>query len=150
MSIETKEQAKEAARWGYYAAFAVTFFTVLLLLERYAGLIKEYSWINYQALIDAALFLFIGFGIRKMSKTAAICGLILYVGQNIWKVEKLGVHFFTPFRLFWALCFLAAFVQGVRGTYAYHKLLNLESQNQLKQAAASTSDSGNGPPREHN
>ncbi len=67
-------------------------------------------------LIDSALFLAIGFGIKRMSKLAAVCGLILYL------VEQAAA--FSSGRGSWNIVMLviitAIYVSAIRATW-YHR-----------------------------
>jgi hypothetical protein len=119
--ISTKEEARDIARWGSYAAFFIAASTTLLVI------LRKYAWLDYSAFLDAFLFLIIGIGIRKMSKIAAIGGLVLYLTEIAWKWENVGRTQFGAIQLFWSGIFVVAFVQSVRGALAYHALLKAES-----------------------
>lgn len=107
--VSDEVSAETAARNGMYAAFAVATVTALLALVQ---------WIPRASLVDGVLFLCIGFGIRKMSRTAAVAGLVLYV------VEQ-GYAFFQG-RGGWNVVLLviltALFLSAARATFSYHRL----------------------------
>jgi len=129
--IATKEGAIRTARWGSYAAFAGAFFISIAVLLKYAQptALGIYSWIDRWALIDAGLFLLIGIGIWKMSRAAAVVGLVLYFQETAWKWDKMGSTGFGAVQVLWTILFIICYVQGVRGTFAYQALLNLEKRS---------------------
>ncbi len=68
------------------------------------------------ALLDAALFALIGLGIRKMSRTAAVCGLLLYVLEQVYAVVERRAGFGVI-----AIIVTFLFVSSIRGTFGYHR-----------------------------
>jgi hypothetical protein len=67
------------------------------------------------AWLDAVIFAALGAGIGKMSRAAAIGALLLYIVERIAMAPVAGLSPITMIAL--VLCF----VQGVRGTWAFHK-----------------------------
>lgn len=132
--IFSKEEAKLTARWGYYAAFAVAVFTTIQVVIRYVlsdSAIPETSpsqWFSYRSLVDVLLFVCVGIGIRKMSKAAAVSGLILYLFEIAGTLYQRGVAAFTVLQILWSLLFVLGFIQGLRGTFAYHAQLKAEGR----------------------
>jgi hypothetical protein len=125
--ISSKEEGKLMARWGYYAAFANALFTALLVIARY-GLsgIGPSRLFSYWSLVDVLLFICVGIGIRKMSKTAAVGGLLLYILEIAGTLYQRGAAAFTAVQILWSVLFVLAFIQGLRGTFAYHAQLQTE------------------------
>jgi hypothetical protein len=69
------------------------------------------------ALIEAVPFVAIGFGIRKMSRIAAVAGLVLYVVYQLMVMAqgRVGDGIFT-------VIFIGMFLRGIRATFAYRGL----------------------------
>ncbi len=85
---------------------------------------KPFLGIDGGALVDAALFALVSWRIYKMSRPWAIVGLLLYLAEVAWRIAKhvgssdAGFSAgFTPV----ALVFVLAFVNAVRGTFAFHR-----------------------------
>jgi hypothetical protein len=119
--IMDARSAKDVARWGYYAAFVVAALTALYSLLSLAGL-------HHSALVDAVLFVIIGIGIRKMSRFAAIAGLLLYLSEVAWRFQYFGVKSLAPLTLLWTGVLIFCFVQGIRGTYAYRRIFQTKPE----------------------
>jgi hypothetical protein len=79
--------------------------------------------VDRSALIDAVLFGLIAFGIYKLWRTAAVIGLVLFISEKIFMV---AIGFSSPVQsssaLIVALILVVCFVNGVRGTFAFHRL----------------------------
>lgn len=77
------------------------------------------------AYVDAALFAIIAFFVWRRSRVAAVIGLALFA------VEKI-VQFATQpqayFGIFVGVALLLAFINGVRGTFAYRRMLAQQAQ----------------------
>ena len=76
--------------------------------------------ITSAALLDAALFAAIAFGLYKHSRFAAVAGFVLYLIEKIYALVTtgniLGVGVLGVVILF-------GFLNGMRGAFAYQKLL---------------------------
>jgi hypothetical protein len=79
------------------------------------------------ALVDAAIFGLIAWGIYRMSRVAAIAGLIFYIAERIAMHIILGRSYVSA--IFVTALFLFAFINAVRGTFAYHRLQNAEKSS---------------------
>jgi hypothetical protein len=101
--------AETAARNGMYASFFVVGVTALFALLNVT---------NRAALIDAALFVAIGIGIRKMSRIAAVAGLILYVSEQLMSIAqgRIGAN------IIMAVIFTGVFLSAVRAAFKYRGL----------------------------
>jgi hypothetical protein len=79
------------------------------------------------ALLDAALFAVIGWRISRLSRAWAVVGLCFYLLE--WSLS-IGTRAFTvgvvP-RDILAIVFLTVYVNALRGTFAYHKHVKLQS-----------------------
>jgi hypothetical protein len=114
--VNTPDEAIELAKSGAAAAFicaAVTAVAALAAMFGYALMPGFNGW----ALLDAALFAGLGWGVWRLSRIAAILALALYL------VERAMMFSQTPSHLgVITVMFIIFFVNGVRGTVAYHRL----------------------------
>lgn len=109
--IRDEATARTAAK---NAAGAAAFCAVITAVIAYFGWLR----VTREAMIDAVLFAVIGWGIYKMSRVAAVAGLVLYVFERIYAVIQPGAHS----NVFSMIIFTALFIGGVRGTFYFHKL----------------------------
>ncbi len=112
--ITDEASARAVARQGMWAAFFVAIVTgaVAFLAGMGITLVKG---IGPLAWLDAAIFTALGFGIRNMSRAAAVGALVLFVAERIVMAQSAGVN---PAM---AIGVVLAFVQGIRGTFAFQK-----------------------------
>ena len=116
--VSDLDGAKDATRYGMWCALLVagvtTLFAALSLLG--VGLMG----VTPAALLDAALFGAIGFGLSRYSRFAAVAGFVLFLAEKIYAVVTtgsiLGAGVFGVILLFGLL-------NGIRGAFAYQKLL---------------------------
>jgi hypothetical protein len=108
--IIDEDSARKAAQYGFIASAWLSLVTlVCALLDRLGILSTGIS--PSSLLIDAALFALIGYGILRMSRFAALSGLLIYVTEAI-------LDYFHGGRIHWpAALFVLLFVNGVRGTF---------------------------------
>jgi hypothetical protein len=113
--IHDTKSAKQAV-WG--ATGAALFVSAMTLLSVALG------WRPQSSLLDAIIFAVIAWRIYKMSKAWAIVGWVLYaieLGSNLY---VFGLKFGT---LITGAFLLAAFLAGIRGTFAYSKLSAMQT-----------------------
>lgn len=115
--VSTIESAKTAARQGMWAAIVVAGFTVVFVLLALGGADGLAGTVDETALIDAAVFALIAFGIYRFSRTAAVLGVVIFVVERIYLWSVIGVK--APIV---AIIITLAFISSIRGTFAYHKL----------------------------
>ncbi len=77
------------------------------------------------ALVDAGIYFLIGIFIRKMSRVAALVGLIIFVITKVIVAIKFFPFIFSPVFL---IIFILAFINGVRATFGHHKLSKIEPE----------------------
>lgn len=79
------------------------------------------SILGYSAweLVDTAFVFALAFGIYKKSRTCAVLMLVYFIASKIILIEASGK--FTG--IFLALIFIYCYVQGVIGTFQYHRFL---------------------------
>ena len=66
----------------------------------------------------------IAFLIYKMSRVAAILGLVIYVIEQLVVLAKYGVSGHVVV----AILFVFAFINSIRGTFAYHRFRRLRAE----------------------
>lgn len=116
LPVGTIEEARAAASRGTWAALVVACLTATI--AGVAGAIEEpVLGLDTWSFLDAALFLLIAFGIHRMSRFAALSGLIVFVLDRVLMIETLTRGSIVT--LFIAL----AFTSAVRGTFAYRRLV---------------------------
>ncbi len=73
--------------------------------------------IDATSYIDAGIFLIIGFFIMRMSRIAAVAGLLVYVWGQYEMMKTNGGHM----NYFLVFMFTMNFINGIRGTFAWHE-----------------------------
>ena len=107
-TIIDKVTAKKTSRHGVWAAGFVSVATAIM--ARFGQIVSRAPF------IDAILFAIIAFGIYRMSKIAAVAGLVLFIVVRIdtWIEHGMKNPIIT-------ILIALYFINGVRGTFAYHK-----------------------------
>ena len=112
--IYDEPSARAVARQGMWAAFFVAIVTAVVSFLAGAG-VSLVKGIGPTAWLDAVIFAVLGFGIRNMSRLAAVGALGLYVVERVAMAQTSGVN---PAM---AIGVVLGFVQGIRGTFAFQK-----------------------------
>jgi hypothetical protein len=113
-AIHDESNARKVARQGMWGAFIVALVTGVASFLSGAG-VQAFKGIGPTAWLDAIIFAALGVGIGKMSRAAAIGALVLYVVEQVAMTPVAGL---SPVTM---VAMVACFVQGVRGTWAFHK-----------------------------
>ncbi len=122
--IQNLDDAKGAAGNGVGVAFFVALVTGIVTYLQTSGRMNLFPQIGPSAYIDAGLFLVIGVGILRMSRIAALAGLLLYIAEQYFMIKSGGR--FGVAMIFFTL----AFISSVRGTFAYHDMSKEEVAGQ--------------------
>ena len=109
-SVDTAEGAASAAKQGFWAALFCAVVTAAFGLLSIMGF-------DPSALVDAALFAIIAWGLWKKSRAAAVCGLLLYVVERLYMWSTVGMQ--NPIV---PVLLTLMFINGVRGTFAWKRL----------------------------
>lgn len=107
------ETSRSASRQGIYIALLFAITTAIASLLHVFGLD---TW----GLVDAGLFGFVGYGIYKNLRVAAVAGLCLYVLERGFMWSQFGIGQGNPIV---AGFFTLAFINAVRGTFAYNRFM---------------------------
>jgi nitrate reductase gamma subunit len=126
-TIVTLSDAQSTGRQGTWAACFVTGIMSLVALASILGRLPEDFPRNGWALIDAAIFGLIAWGIYRMSRVAAVAGLVLYIIERIAMHIVMGKSRISG--IFITVLFLVMFINAVRGTFAYHRMRNAEKSS---------------------
>jgi hypothetical protein len=113
-AIYDEQSARQVARQAMWAAFFVAIATGAAAFLAGSG-IPLIKGVGPTAWVDAVVFAALGIGIARMSRLAAAGALLLYIAERIWMASSVGL---TPVI---TIAMISAFVQGVRGTWAFHK-----------------------------
>ena len=121
--------ARSAAEQGVGAALFVTIASLI-----FAGVVgsdfEPVSKLGFDPsdswgiVVGAAVFLAIAGGIHCMSRIAAVLGLVIFLLDRAATIALVGPRVGM---VSFALLMLVCFVNGVRGTFAYHQLLTDDS-----------------------
>jgi hypothetical protein len=130
-TVGDEQAAVLAARQGFHAAVYCSIVTAIFaVLGGFGFKILDFDLWN---LTDAALMALLAFGIRRMSRTAALIALLYYVAGRIDLWAEYGSQ--NPVI---AGIFVLMFLSAVRGTFAYHSLKpRTEGLNPLSAADSS-------------
>ena len=125
--IESLSDAQKVARMGTWAACFVTGMTAILAIASIAGVLPSGIPIDGWALVDAAIFAAIAWGIYQMSRVAAVAGLVIYILEKIYMHAVAGASIGAG--LLVSLLITLAFVNAVRGTFAYHRMKQADTNS---------------------
>src|SRR5258708_4750582 len=79
--IYDSESARKAAKAGALAAFFLAGWTALFA---FLSIFNISNLNDASALVDAAIFAFLGFMIRRMSRVASIIALVMFVAERVY------------------------------------------------------------------
>jgi len=113
-AVADEGSARKAARGAMWGAFFVAFITASVALLSGAG-VSLFKGVGPAAWLDAVVFAALGVGIGKMSRTAAIGALVLYVLERFAMAPVGGLN---PVMM---IAMVICFSHGVRGTWAFHR-----------------------------
>jgi hypothetical protein len=115
-SVIDLEAAKATSRHGFWAATYCAGATALVVLLNAFGIeLFGPGMFDAWALVDVTLFAVIAWGINRYSRTAAVLGLVIYLSERAVIWTDFG---FRGGGMTLVISFL--FIQGIRGTFAYH------------------------------
>jgi hypothetical protein len=121
--IDTVEDAIKASKNGMVAAYICAAVTSGIVVAGLLGF-RLFAGVGALALIDAAIFVGLGWGISKYSRISAGVALGFYLLEQA--NNAMNLHAFNAVM---ALIFIVLFIKGLRGTLAYHRLNRLAVSN---------------------
>lgn len=104
-NLTTEPNAQSACQTASLACFAVGGLTAIVGL-----------FMNKLGLVDASLFLLIGLGLRKMWRTAALAGLLLYLLEQAYNIA------YGNYPGILVILIAAIMLNGVRASFAYQRM----------------------------
>ena len=122
-SIEEGPNCSLASRIGGYLIAAADALIAILSLAYHKPIIGLNGWV----LPDAGLFAVVGWRIGRLSRAWAVVGFSLYLLEVLISI---GARGFTVSGLgpgIVAIVFLIAYLNALRGTFAYHKYVKLQA-----------------------
>ena len=114
-SCEDLDSSKEAALNGAKVAFFVAVGTSIVAFLHIQGILKIFEGMGAEAFVDAGLFFVIGIGLLKISRVAAVAGLLLYIAEQCYMFRMIGRPNFM------GILFSLVLLGAVRGSFAYHR-----------------------------
>jgi hypothetical protein len=128
--IEDKDSAADATKAAvgisYFIAVVTGLMAVLTLVYS-----KPILGLSGWALVDAGLFAVIGWRIGRLSRAWAVVGLALYLLEVLDSIGRHGFGFSVV-----SIAFIIAYVNGLRGVFAYHKYVKQEAAQPLPSASS--------------
>ena len=115
MEITDQATARKAAMQGVVASGFVSVVTAIVSIGGWLGA-------GVASLVDSVLFAIVGFGIYKMSRAAAVIGLVLYLVERAYAMTQGHGGKVSFVVIFVTLCF----IHSIRGTFAYHDMGGME------------------------
>lgn len=113
--ISSKEKAIRCARFGFWAAMISTVVTLLFVLLSVSGT-ATIGGIDAYALFDVTLMFIFAIGIWFYSRLASILALSLY-----WLDQLVLMTAETSPNPVMVIFFSLMYMNGIRGTFAYHR-----------------------------
>lgn len=114
--INTKEDAKKAAKQGVYASILIVLASIVVRVGQITGHMTGYD--EYGIAVTGICFVIIALGIFLMSRTAAVIGLLLFLAGSVIGFSR-GINIV---QVIFALAFLLSFLNAIRGTCAWRNL----------------------------
>jgi hypothetical protein len=124
--VTYREGAREAARLGAGAAAFVAGVTALFSVLAIFGA-QIFTGFSPTSLVDAGLFAIVAWRTYRMSRSWAVVGLSLFIVERAYSIYAHGMTAMAGFVV--GILLLLAFVNGVRGTFAYHKMVTQPSRS---------------------
>ena len=119
-AVDTPESARFAVRQAFWAAiFVCGATTLVVLISAVAAPTDPRLQFAPSALVDAAIFGAIAFGIWKESRAAAVAGLTVYLLEQLYMLTQLAGR---PPNFILMAILICGFLGGIRGTWALHDM----------------------------
>ena len=116
--VSDLDGARDSTRYGMWCAIIVAALTAGLSVLTIMGM--GIRAISAYALIEAFAFAGIAYGLSRYSRFAAVAGFVLYLADKIYAYVATGSILGVGVL---AVVVLFGFLNGMRGAFAYQKLL---------------------------
>jgi hypothetical protein len=120
--IEDKDSAEEATKAATGISYFIAAVTGLIAILTFVYS-KPILGLNGWSLLDAGLFVVIGWRIGKLSRAWAVVGLALYLLETADSIGRRGLGFSIV-----SIVFVIAYINALRGVFAYHKYVKSEAE----------------------
>jgi serine/threonine-protein kinase len=87
--------------------------------------VAQQTGFNAWNLIDVVLIFGLSFGIFMKSR---VCAVAMFAYFVVSKIIQIAGGFFNPAGIFVAIAFGYAYFEGIRGTFAYHRVMKERNQ----------------------
>ena len=111
-----KDKANNAIKSAWIAAIVSAGFTLIAAVTGLFGLDLSALWI-------VIVMLGLAFGIYKKNRACAVILFVYWVVGAIWEIAVSGLTGSLPLGIVFAICFF----WGIRGTFAYHRIVKAET-----------------------
>jgi hypothetical protein len=98
----------------------VTAVLATIAISQKRALPDPLSQIDAWSFLDVGIFVAIAWGIYKMSRIAAVVGLVAYIAEQIFM--RMSNPKMASSGIFVTVLIVMAFINAIRGTFAYHSL----------------------------
>ena len=132
-NVDNADEAHKACAGAAGISFFIAIVTGVVVFLQQSGKINILPGIGNAAYIDVGLFVLIGLGLSFHSRLAAVGGLILYVGERGYMMFQ---HGFNPGQVVFMVIIGIAFINGIRGAFAWHNYKGEAVTDAASQAAA--------------
>ena len=128
------QDTEDAKKVSHAAAGAALFCAIVTAVVSYLSMQGHalFKGFGVQTFADVIAFFLVAVGLFRMSRIAALVGLVLYVGGQVLMIKQVGLR--APFV---TILFSLYFINSVRATFAYHEFRKLEKEEEKKSAARS-------------
>jgi len=123
--IADAPSARAAARLAWQTAFAVAGFTAFAATVE---IFRLFLGIDPAALLDAALIGVVAWRIQRMSRAWAVVGLVIWLYNMVARFTTLAAEGRPLAFGLLGVFILVAFINGVRGTFAFHRSTRKEPE----------------------
>jgi hypothetical protein len=90
--------------------------------------LTDKEFLNPITIIASSIVLIIAWGIYRFSRIAAVCGLTLYVFSTIVRAMTVEMRILlSPLSVILFIIVFGGFLNGVRGTFLYHKYMKMKN-----------------------
>ena len=131
--VSELDGAKDATQVGMWCAVAVAAFTLISTVLPFVFFIGVPKSVP-ATLADGVVFGAIAYGISRYSRFAAAAGFLLFLLEKIYAYVVSGTILAVGVV---GVILLIGFLNGVRGAFAYHKLLATAAPQAVSPPAAS-------------
>ena len=117
IAIDNADSAVRISRQGFWAALLLGVYHTFLVIW-YPTIL---SIVSYWAFTDTVIYSLIAWRIYKMSRVAAVFGLIVYLYSALFPFFFSDAGKLSVADALLATLFTCLFINGIRGTFAYHR-----------------------------